>query len=585
MKEPGRPAMPQKGTHVLPAAQWRAVLESLHLSDREAEILMQVFDDQKEQAIAFNLGISPHTVHTHFERMYRKLGVRDRTGLALRVFRAFLELQSTSPHVRLKRDGVSAEVGRRVAPQPTPTSRTQPGSSRSTIQGSVNATTGSVSERATRQSGAEATISHAFTRTPAPRRSDRLDCPSAARTTLAACCSLFASAAYLLTSYPVIADEIVVPDQFVTIQAAVDYAEAGDRVLVRPGTYVENVRILGKAIELVSFGGPDVTVIDGSAPSHPDTLSVITAIGAGELRLAGFTLRHAFGGIDFGSETGADSGGGLAYLATGGTITDCVIEDNVCGGNGGGMHLVVSLPAVTRCLVRDNVCSGDGGGIHIFLGSPTIHECTIENNHAAGDGGGLCVSRGSPEIVDCAVSGNRALRGAGITTQESSNPAIVRTVISGNAAGDSGLGGGLFLRDGSPRIESCTIVGNQGPIGSGIMALFVSGAFFTSIVAFNEGGSGIACRQSASQVACCDLFGNAGGDELCGVDGGGNFSLDPLLCSDLSIAATSPCTPENSPAGCGLIGALTVGCTQAIEPVTWGGIKTRYRDSSSRPSR
>ena len=66
----------------------------LALSGRESEILQAVFDDQKESCIAANLGISAHTVHTHLERIYRKLHVSSRVELVVRVFAAYLSTRS-----------------------------------------------------------------------------------------------------------------------------------------------------------------------------------------------------------------------------------------------------------------------------------------------------------------------------------------------------------------------------------------------------------------------------------------------------------------------------------------------------------
>jgi len=51
-----------------------------------------VFDDQNESRIARSLGISAHTVHTHIERVYRKLGVSSRVTLVVRVFVEHLSL-------------------------------------------------------------------------------------------------------------------------------------------------------------------------------------------------------------------------------------------------------------------------------------------------------------------------------------------------------------------------------------------------------------------------------------------------------------------------------------------------------------
>ena len=73
---------------------WRLLAGSLELSQREFQILQAVIDDQKESAIVANLGISSHTVHTHLERLYHKLGVTSRVTLVTRVF---VEYLSRSP--------------------------------------------------------------------------------------------------------------------------------------------------------------------------------------------------------------------------------------------------------------------------------------------------------------------------------------------------------------------------------------------------------------------------------------------------------------------------------------------------------
>ena len=57
---------------------WAQISRSLALSARERQILRGIFDDRTEFAIAANLGISPHTVHSHIERLYHKLAVTDR---------------------------------------------------------------------------------------------------------------------------------------------------------------------------------------------------------------------------------------------------------------------------------------------------------------------------------------------------------------------------------------------------------------------------------------------------------------------------------------------------------------------------
>ncbi len=72
--------------------QWNTIARALRLSCREAEIAHGLLDDASEAAIADRLGISSHTVHTHIERLYRKLGVGSRCQVAVRLFAAYAAL-------------------------------------------------------------------------------------------------------------------------------------------------------------------------------------------------------------------------------------------------------------------------------------------------------------------------------------------------------------------------------------------------------------------------------------------------------------------------------------------------------------
>jgi DNA-binding NarL/FixJ family response regulator len=77
---------------MLSDAAWLAIAGSLDLSKRQIDIVHAVFDDATEYTIGQDLGISLHTVHTHLERIYHKLGVHDRIELVLRVLAEFLRL-------------------------------------------------------------------------------------------------------------------------------------------------------------------------------------------------------------------------------------------------------------------------------------------------------------------------------------------------------------------------------------------------------------------------------------------------------------------------------------------------------------
>ena len=80
----------RRGRSILPYDAWRLVANSLRISDRELQIIQGIFDDRKEFAIADELKISMHTVDTHLERLYRKLGVSSRVALVLCILSEYL---------------------------------------------------------------------------------------------------------------------------------------------------------------------------------------------------------------------------------------------------------------------------------------------------------------------------------------------------------------------------------------------------------------------------------------------------------------------------------------------------------------
>ena len=98
----------QEVVHDLPLllpAEWEMIARGLELSPRELQIVQHVCADEKDLAIAAQLSISAHTVHTHLKRIYWKVGVNSRVGLVVRVFREYVE------HV--KQGGMSCGLSRR----------------------------------------------------------------------------------------------------------------------------------------------------------------------------------------------------------------------------------------------------------------------------------------------------------------------------------------------------------------------------------------------------------------------------------------------------------------------------------------
>ena len=84
---------------------------------------------------------------------------------------------------------------------------------------------------------------------------------------------------------------IVVPDDYPSIQEAINQANEGDTIFVRNGTYYENV-VVNKTVSLVGESVSN-TVIDGNG------IGDVVQIVEDNVSLSKFTIRNS-GSVDFG---------------------------------------------------------------------------------------------------------------------------------------------------------------------------------------------------------------------------------------------------------------------------------------------
>lgn len=89
---PAPSVSPPIGSALLSGDVWTRLRDSLRLSDRELQIVQGIFEDQKQESIAYSLGISPHSVNTYIQRIYSKLRIGSRPQLILRVMSEYLAL-------------------------------------------------------------------------------------------------------------------------------------------------------------------------------------------------------------------------------------------------------------------------------------------------------------------------------------------------------------------------------------------------------------------------------------------------------------------------------------------------------------
>ncbi|MBN1346305.1 MAG: right-handed parallel beta-helix repeat-containing protein [Phycisphaerae bacterium] len=258
-----------------------------------------------------------------------------------------------------------------------------------------------------------------------------------------------------------------VPEQYATIQSAIDASYDEDVVLLAPGAYTgdgnRDLDFRKKAITVQSRfpRDPDTvaaTVIDCQGDASEPHRGFAFHLGEGpDSVVAGLTVMNGYGPrvpIEIGFDpdpNGYPAGGAVYCIGSSPTITDCSLTDSAA-------------------LFGGAVCCLDGS-------SPVIARCEVTRNEAryGGVGGGiLCINDCSPEISNCHFSGNQAFYGSAICLDGSAM--IANCMVVGNQAYWGG-GGIVCMYPSNVTITNCTIVRN---IVEGGWSPFSAGGIYTS---------------------------------------------------------------------------------------------------------
>ncbi|MHC4942115.1 MAG: right-handed parallel beta-helix repeat-containing protein [Planctomycetota bacterium] len=324
-------------------------------------------------------------------------------------------------------------------------------------------------------------------------------------------------------SIPVLAFSatIIVPDDYPTIQEAIDAAANKDRVIVKPGTYVENIDFLGKAITVESEQGPEFTVIDGNE------IGSCVKFTHGEGRdsiLQGFKITNGWGTLhEWFPGLWEECGAGIYCNNASPTISENIITDNLAMRHGGGIFCEESSILITNNLFTLNkTYKDDGAGVCIEdiyeTHEPVITGNVFTQNRAASSGGAIHIDGCTlVTISDNHINENKAVvhAGAGIWCStlgqliisnniltdniseswgaaiyaHSPNLFITDNIITGNTSGWSGAGihadGG-----GNINITNNVITGNSGKYDGGGIFCEGGGSIAYNIIADNSSTSG-----------------------------------------------------------------------------------------------
>lgn len=185
--------------------------------------------------------------------------------------------------------------------------------------------------------------------------------------------------------------KITVPDDYPTIQEAVDNAAPGTKILVKDGTYTEQVTVYTNNLTIVSAHKGQAHVIGGFGFSGVTKGSLEGFDITGGVFLEGCTKveikeNEVKGTID-------TEGFGIILFAS----LDCVVKDNKVHDNTGTFLFVpsgISIYFGGKHLVKGNICQTNPigilvlGGLDVF-GGPSPGKNSITFNECSGNIGGI----------------------------------------------------------------------------------------------------------------------------------------------------------------------------------------------------
>jgi predicted outer membrane repeat protein len=314
----------------------------------------------------------------------------------------------------------------------------------------------------------------------------------------------------------VLAAERLIPNQYPTVQSAVDDSNNGDVVIISPGIYRgsgnREIDLRGRAITVRSARPDDLAVVDSTIIDCELAGRAFVCCTGEDARsvIAGLTITngHAFLGAAL-----------YCYNRSNPKIVNCVMSGN------------------SATLGEAVACGSDS--------NPTIENCEIVNNSASVAGGAVYAGAASPKVINCLVAGNIAVLGGAVNCAVS-NTVVHSCTFSANSASS---GGGLYCSNTSNlTVQNCIFWQNSATKAPQILVSKSGDASWLTISYTDvQGGAGAAVVE-----------------EGCILNWGpGNFDAAPMFVSgplgDFYLDPASPCVNAGSDlaADLGLAGFTT----------------------------
>ncbi len=321
---------------------------------------------------------------------------------------------------------------------------------------------------------------------------------------------------------------IRVPDDYATIQAALNIANEGDTVFVVAGTYIEN--IIWPETNGIKLIGQDSsnTIIHGGNIKR--TVFIGSSIIDSSTIFQGFKI------------TGA-KGDGLCIYNCSPQLNLLRIEKNASNSNGGGLYIKNSNPIMTNITINSNT-SEQGAGIYLENSNPIMMNMKIYSNVAKYYGGGLYMKDSNPTMTNIAIYSNKATLSAGGIYLRDSDPIIENSAIYSNISSTDAGGVSLFFSN--PTITNVTIHSNETSSNGGGIYLMHSKPTITDVTIYLNkaglNGGGIYYEHSGSTLSNTSVYSNV-------AKNGGGIYLESSSPKMLDVIVSSNRTEQGQGGG------------------------------------
>lgn len=326
-----------------------------------------------------------------------------------------------------------------------------------------------------------------------------------------------------------LAKDLKVPQQYATIQSAIDSASTGDTVLVSGGIYkgAGNVDLdfRGKAITIEGEGYLS-TIIDGENRSQG---FIFHSGEAANSVIRSLTIKHCR----------ADAGAAISISNASPMIQSCSLEDCVST-SGGAVYISSGNPSFQSVTFSRDHAPADGGAVFSDHASPVFIGCTFQDTDTKGEGGALALNGGSPSISSSIFKNGNADFGGGAIAAFGSALTIVNTIFTGNTASQNA--GTIDISNASSAVlTNCTLAANLSHRGAGgLRVADTSKAKIQNSILWTDEPNEIDGK--ATLCWSCITGGHPGN---------GNTDEDPKLVDavgqDLHLEIGSPCIDTANP--------------------------------------